>query len=144
MRRTAFVVFGLVMLASGVVCAQAPPPINTVVVEGQARRFLDSLAQDARANRIENAGCLTRYAVRGNTLIVEELRPAVYVYADSVAIYAHAQICAQGVPSIHTHVAYDGWPHPSDTDLNTNAVRGIWGLLLSVRNNNYTFVLAYP
>lgn len=134
----------LLLVVGGVLCAQAGPPINRVVVVGQARHVLDSLETDARASRLENAGCLTSYTVDDSVLTLRVLSPATYAYADSLTIYGDRPICGPGVPSLHTHVATDALMDPSSTDLETNADRGVWGLLLLLYPDSRRFVLVYP
>lgn len=125
----------------GSLVAQAPPPVTHMVIAPQAWASLDSLARDARARYAENAACLTRYTVHDSTMTVEAFGPAVYLSADSVAIRASGPICNFGVPSVHTHIAFNGWPQASDQDRLTARYRGIWNLLLSVRENGWTLLL---
>lgn len=142
MKRTALlalVLLSLIGLATAPLAAQTAPPVTHLVMAPAVARVLDSLANDAREHRIENAACVVAYAVRDSVLYLERLGPATYAAADSVTISVTngAPICGSGVPSVHSHVAWGGTNPPSDTDRHTAAVRGIWNALLSVRENGW-------
>lgn len=147
MIRAAFILVGAVAaLHLPSAAAQMTPPVSRMQLSPQASRFLDSLANEAREQRIENGACVTKYAVRDSTIWLEELGPAHYVRADSVTIWADSTqtypgICPMGVPSIHSHVAFRGLTPPSDIDRETARRRGMWNLLLSVRENGWLVVL---
>lgn len=120
---------------------QTPPPIRHVEVMPQAKHVLDSLAHQARTQRVENGACVVAYVVRDSVLTLEHLERAVYDSADSISIRARGAICPEGVPVIHSHVAFDGMPYPSDIDKATAARRGTWNMLLSVHDSSYFLVV---
>jgi hypothetical protein len=124
--------------------ARTVPPITRIVVTRDASVTLDSLAKDARTKRVENAACLTSYWIRDSTLTVMAFSRAIYQKADSLAIYTvnGSFICPAGVPSIHSHVARNSIPEPSDVDLASGDRRGIWNLLMIVSDSGYS-VKAY-
>lgn len=123
--------------------AQAAPPVKIIAMELGAKQTLDSLANTARSTRTENAACLTRYSVHNDTLVLSAFGPARYAKADSVNIwvYVGAPMCQSGAPTIHSHVAYDGFPGPSNMDVATQASIGIWGMILSVRDSAWRIIV---
>lgn len=126
---------------TAVSAAQTPPPINHIGVTADARHVLDSLAHDARTHRVENGACVVAYHVTDSTLVLDRLAGAIYESADSISIRANGAICHPGVPTIHSHVSFDGWPYPSGVDSATAKVRGTWNLILSVHDVGYFLVL---
>lgn len=132
----------------GVAYAQALPPLTSLRVTREAARSLDSLASTSRDDRVETAGCVTAYSVRDSVLTIERVTSANYLRADSTTIYTDTTggtfrpVCPVGVPSVHAHVAYGGYPAPSPTDIATQQRVGIWCLLLSVLDNGWR-VIAY-
>lgn len=148
--RTRYVVMTLAALLplgctfAATLIAQTPPPITRMVLSPQASRFLDSLANDARENRRENGGCIGAYAVRDSVIHVERIDAASYATADSVSIGVASGtvgICPEGVPTIHSHVAWQGKTPPSQIDRETARYRGTWNALLSVRENGWLLVI---
>jgi hypothetical protein len=121
--------------------AQTPPPVSHVKLSLDAARFLDSLADEAREHRIENAGCLVAYAVSDSVMTVTRFGGAHYHDADSVTIRTDSThpegICDRGVPTVHSHVAWGGNVPASEVDRNTAKVRGTWNLLLNVLENGW-------
>jgi hypothetical protein len=140
----------LLLLLAGVACvachaapAQRPPRVNEIFLEPRAAHILDSLANDARTHRIENAGCVTGYTIADTVLRVTAIGPAHYAHADSVSIHADStgDICQLGQPTIHTHVAWGGESPPSERDQMTGENRGFWSMLLQVYPNGYRIFL---
>ena len=123
--------------------AQRPPRVSEIFLEPQAAHFLDSLANDARMHRIENAGCVTGYTVADTVLRITAIGPAHYAHADSVSIRADStgDICELGQPTIHAHVAWGGESGPSERDQMTGENRAFWSVLLQVYPNGYRVFL---
>lgn len=118
--------------------AQKAPPVTSFVVSPIAGVVLDSLARYSREHRQEIAGCISDYAVVADTLVVLRVTPAVVTKADSMSVESDGRpFCPAGVPWFHSHVAFYGWPEPSDTDKNTNYLTGTWGVILSVRAQSW-------
>lgn len=138
---------------AAVMCAPAPmwarqafygpaaPPITHVAYAATVRGEIDSLAATARTTRTESAVCLAGYAVSNDTLTLATLTVGEYDRADSVAIYSHTPICPHGVPSLHTHVAYAGFPRPSATDVETERATGMWAAILSVTDSGWRVIV---
>jgi len=119
--------------------SQAPPPVHHFGASPQAKSFLDSLATEARTKRIENAGCLTGYAVIGDTLILGRIAAATYEHADSANIYGFVTtpMCPFGVPAIHSHNTAIVKPTPSRLDFNSSVREGFWAVVLIVRDTSW-------
>lgn len=106
-------------------CAASLLCASTAGAQGPAlapevHRQLDSLAAFSRQFRVEDAACVTSYAVEDGTTTIRKLGPASYLWADSVTIYAPyagARMCAPGEPTIHSHIHGVVWP--SGVDLYT-------------------------
>ena len=147
MGSTIFLLVGLALLVAGVLDAQAParPPVTRLTVSRAAAVVLDSLATQSRADRVETAACLTAYTVRDTVLTLDAFGPPSHIIAtDSVSIKTDGHVmCASGAPALHSHVAYDGYARPSELDLRTTALTGVWALLLSVYDNGW-IVRIYP
>lgn len=118
--------------------AQTAPPMKKLRVTREAAVFLDSLATEARATNVENAGCAIAYSVRDSILTIEKFGPASYTKADSVAIYSEGPLCPHGVPVVHTHIDVEmTTDRPSDIDYGSRNRGGVWCLLVSVLSNGW-------
>lgn len=133
--------FVFIVATAPAALGQATPPVAHVAFSRDAIHTLDSLATEARTQRVENAACLTSYGVSGDTLFLAAFSRAAYVKADSIGIFAFAPVCASGVPTLHSHVAFDGYPQPSDTDLETELHIGTWGMILSVTDTAWRIIV---
>jgi hypothetical protein len=124
------------------IAAPAAPPVAHVAYAPWVQTALDSMARAARSTRTESAVCLAAYSVNGDTLTLVRFSAADYFAADSAAIYAKGpRICPEGVPPLHTHVAYDGFPRPSETDVLTERATGLWALILSVTDSSWRVIV---
>jgi hypothetical protein len=121
--------------------SQAPPPVHHIAMTRGAFQTLDSLATQARSTRTENAACLADYGVARDTLFLVRFIGASYAKADSVTISSTTPICPFGVPTIHSHVAYDGYPQPSQVDVETSVKVGLWGMILSVTDSAWRIIV---
>jgi len=138
-----FLAFWLLALSCSVAYAQAVPPLSRLLLTREAAASLDSLASRSRDERVETAGCVTAYSVRDSLLTIERIGPASYLSSDSTTIRtdsAHT-VCPIGVPNVHSHVAFHGWPEPSQVDQETQRRVGVWCLLLSVLDNGWRVVV---
>lgn len=126
------------LLGAAPVYAQAAPAVRTIHVAPGGSRQLDSLASVSRETRLEAALCLNEYSVKDSVLTLSHFTLARYDSTDSVTIYAHAPLCPIGTPTVHSHVAYDGYPQPSEVDFATAHNTGFWSLILSVRDNGWS------
>lgn len=136
----------LALAAAPTVWAQAEPPVTHVAIEPQAVTYLDSIAQQSRTARVETAGCVTSYAIHSDTLILERLTPSTrIVRADSANIWSVGPLlCDPGVPAIHSHLTMPAyaWNRPSNQDLLTSRMIGVWELILIVSPTDW-HVLVY-
>jgi hypothetical protein len=142
-RTTLYLALTALVLSSRLWAQVAAPPIAHVGVSPDARKFLDSLAVEARTKRIENAGCLTAYAIVGDTLYLDRVSPATYTHADSMSIFSTTLICNPGVPTIHSHRIGIVLAPPSQTDIDTAHRFGTWALILVVFDADWQ-LLVYP
>lgn len=133
------------MVAAAPAWAQATPPVSHIAVEKHAIVFLDSIANQSRAQHKEVAACVTRYAVDRDTLLIGELEPSTHVVdADSIAIWADGQmLCSPGVPTLHTHLIIPGFLAgvPSPTDFKSSARAGVWALILVVTDVDWRIIV---
>jgi hypothetical protein len=118
-----------------------PPPVVTLAVAPPAKQFLDSLADDSRTNYVETAGCITGYAVVGDTLVLGRLEGASYDHADSVNIWSFTPLCPPGVPTIHSHILPRVWAPASRTDSLTSARVGTWAIILVVQDSGWRIIV---
>lgn len=121
--------------------AQAAPPVANFGASSEAAHYLDSLATEARTKRIENAACLTAYAVVGDTLYLDGLSKANYVKADSANIYGFGDVCPRGVPTLHSHFIAIVDPNPSKIDLRTSKRLGTWAAILVVGDSAWRIIV---
>jgi len=130
-----------------------PPPVITLGVAPPAHAALDSIANYTRTHRVEAAGCITSYAVIGDTLILGEISPPTASWtSDSLHIYSDgSSLCGRGEPTIHTHdmqihvLNSHGWMSvmapASPDDSVTSAKVGVWGMILVVSDSSWRIIV---
>lgn len=143
MRRSLAGLAALLLTLGGTSHAQVPPPVTKFGVLPAAIGVLDSLARTSWSLRLETAGCVERYAVAHDTLLIAEIGPAHYARSDSMSIVTadSTGICPPGVPSVHTHLAGLSNPLPSPIDSMTARRMGVWSLVLAVDSTQWRLVL---
>lgn len=134
------IVFAVIVVATA--RAQAVPAVSRLRLFPQASHTLDSLATESRESRREVVACILAYSVADSSLTITKIGVAVADSTDSLTVYAHLDLCPTGTPTIHSHVAENSMLGPSPIDLATNARRGVWGLLLIVKDNGW-FVMVF-
>jgi hypothetical protein len=134
-------------------CAAIPAPsaslwpadtahVVRLVVHPEAAAQLESLAAVTRATRREQAGCVTSFAAlpiaRGGWIIaiIAIDHGAVPFVSDSLSVRWVGQLCAPGVPNVHSHIVpNEVWGRPSDYDtlqVRVGAERAPFHVLVSV------------
>lgn len=146
MKRLAFTLGFLLGLGASVAKAQVPPPVTRIAIDRPAERFLDSLAHISRTARIETVGCLTSYAVHGDTLVLTRFAPSLnIIHADSANVWGNGPyLCPMGVPGLHTHIVmagYEWWQPSQDADVPSSQRVGVWALLLIVSDAGWRVVV---
>ncbi len=84
--------------------------------------------------------------MRDSVFIIAETKPARHVVkADSLGLTLDGAPCEPWQPLIHSHVVQGPWlTIPSTLDQHSTALRGVFGLLLSVTPDGKWTLRAYP